>query len=56
VNNVGRALYRNLVKAARESDQDNLVKKLNLIKDAYEIDETNIVVIMSMKDFGIRIL
>lgn len=37
-----RPVFGRLIKAARESDRDSLVKKLDLIKDQYEIDETNI--------------
>jgi hypothetical protein len=44
-----RPLYRRLTKMARESDQPNLVKKLDEIKDSLEIDEENIVILGSMK-------
>lgn len=44
---VAYPLFRRLIKAARESEEDSLVKKLDKIKDQYEIDERNILVIMS---------
>lgn len=44
-----RPLYRRLTKMARESDQPNLVKKLDEIKDSLDIDEENIVILGSMK-------
>lgn len=47
VTNYIRPLFRRLIDAARESNQDSLVKKLDLIKDEYELDETNLLVIMS---------
>lgn len=40
-------LFNKLLKQARESEQDSLVKKLDLIKDEYDIDERNLRVIMS---------
>ncbi|KAG1559465.1 hypothetical protein G6F49_003565 [Rhizopus delemar] len=40
-----RPLYRRLTKMARESDQPNLVKKLDEIKDSLDIDEENIVIL-----------
>lgn len=46
-NNVSHPLYNRLVKYARESDQDNLVKKFDLIKEEHDIDDRNISVIMS---------
>lgn len=46
-----RPLFRNLIKIARESDQDNLVKKLDLIKDEHELNDEDLLIIMSM-DFS----
>ncbi|KAI7904795.1 cytochrome P450 [Cokeromyces recurvatus] len=40
-------LFQRLVKMARESDQDNLVKKIDNIKDDLEIDDRNLTAIMS---------
>ncbi|KAI9486152.1 MAG: cytochrome P450 [Benjaminiella poitrasii] len=40
-------LFQRLVSAARQSERDNLVKKLDRIKDGLDIDERNIHVIMS---------
>lgn len=45
-----KPLFDRLVENARKSDQDSLVKKLDLIKDEYEIDDRNISVIMSKFD------
>lgn len=39
-------MFRRLVQSARESNQDSLVKKLDLIKDEFDIDDRNIIVIM----------
>jgi cytochrome P450 len=45
-NNEVFPLFRKLIQSARESNQDSLVKKLDLIKDELEIDERNVMVIM----------
>lgn len=47
VNDVSHPTFRELIQAARDSDEDSLVKKIDLIKDQYDIDEQNIIVIMS---------
>lgn len=47
LDDLSRPMFRKLIQAARDSDQDSLVKKLDLIKEEFEIDEKNIIVIMS---------
>ncbi|KAI8327318.1 cytochrome P450 [Blakeslea trispora] len=45
--NVMHPLLAKLIKQARESETDSLIKKLDLIKDEHDIDEQNIRVLMS---------
>lgn len=47
LHNMSDPLYYKLIQAARDSKQDSLIKKLDLIKEELEIDEQNIKVIMS---------
>jgi hypothetical protein len=47
VNNEMFPLFHRLIQSARESKQDSLVKKLDLIKEELEIDEKNLLLIMS---------
>lgn len=50
--NESRPVFDDLVKAARKSDRDNLVKKFDLISEEYEIDDLNINVTMCKKKKG----